>query len=148
MDNGRGSVRDRATELVEHLARRDRLPELLHELQQVRPTLLWPDLATVVSQTNRLHQIPHPQNPNFTGREAILQQVAETLAAGQTAVVTQTIAGLGGVGKTQVALAYCYGHLDAYDLINWLSADSETGLGESILGLARRLKLIAPNVTN
>jgi hypothetical protein len=54
-----------------------------------------------------IHQIAHLPNSNFTGRTEILQQVAETLAAGQTTVVTQTIAGLGGVGKTQLALAYC-----------------------------------------
>lgn len=77
-----GGMRDRATELEEYLARRDRLPELLHELQQVRPSLPWPDLATVVSQTNRLHEILHPQNPNSTGRKEMLQQVAELWRAG------------------------------------------------------------------
>lgn len=143
-----GGVQDRATELVGYLARRDRLPELMHELERVRPNLPWPDLAAVVSQGIRLHQIPFPQNPNFTGREEILQQVAETLNAGQTPVVTLTIAGLGGVGKTQLALAYCYARLDDYDLIYWLSADSEPGLGESMMALGRRLKLIAPNVTD
>jgi hypothetical protein len=142
-------VQDRATELVEYLARRDRLPELLHELMRERPRLPWPDLATVVSRAaNRLHHIPHPENPHFTGREQILQQVENTLNAGQTTVVTQTIAGLGGVGKTQLALAYSYAHLADYDLIYWLSADSEPGLGEDMLTLARRLKLVPANVTD
>ncbi|MCC6601838.1 MAG: tetratricopeptide repeat protein [Anaerolineae bacterium] len=144
-----GGVQDRATELVEYLARRDRLPELLHELMRERPHLPWPDLAAVVSAaTHRLHQIPHPANPHFTGREQILQQVENTLGAGQTTVVTQTIAGLGGVGKTQLALAYSYAHLADYDLIYWLSADSEPGLGEDVLALARRLKLVPPHVTD
>ena len=144
-----GGVQERATELVEYLARRDRLPELLHELVRERPYLPWPDLAVVVSATaNRLHHIPHPENPHFTGREQILQQVENTLRAGQTTVVTQTIAGLGGVGKTQVALAYSYAHLADYDLIYWLSADTEPGLGEDLLALARRLKLVAANVTD
>ncbi|MCB8979117.1 MAG: hypothetical protein H6657_17015 [Ardenticatenaceae bacterium] len=142
-------VQDRATELVEYLARRDQLPELLHELMRERPHLPWPDLGDVVrAAATRLHHIPHPQNPNFTGREQILQQVEAALSAGQTTVVTQTIAGLGGVGKTQLALAYSYTHLADYDLIYWLSADSEPGLGEDVMTLARRLKLIAPNVTD
>ena len=143
-----GGVDHRATALVEYLFRRGRLPELLQECQQWRPNLPWLDLGDVVSQSQRLYHIPHPQNPNFTGRADILQQVAEMLNAGQTTVVTQTIAGLGGVGKTQLALAYCYAYLDAYDLIYWLSADSEPSLGESMVALARRLKLIAPNATD
>ena len=95
-----------------------------------------------------IHEIAHPQNPNFTGREKFLQQVEQTLSTGQTTVVNQTIAGLGGVGKTQLALAYSYAHLADYDLIYWLSADSEPGLGEDLLALARRLKLIAPEAVD
>ena len=95
-----------------------------------------------------IHHIPHLQNPNFTGRQAILQQMSETFNAGKNSVTTQSIVGLGGVGKTQLALAYCYTHLDAYDLIYWLSADSEPSLGESMMALAHRLKLIAPNVAD
>ncbi len=105
--------------------------------------------APVVEKpTFPLHQIAHPPNPNFTGREDILQQVADTLHAGQTTVVTQTIAGLGGIGKTQLALAYSYAHLNDYDLIYWLSADSEPGLAEDLMALARRLKLVPLNVTD
>ncbi len=140
-----GGVLDRTLELVQYLARQSRLPELLAELQTVRPNLAWPDLTTVASFTNRLHQIPYPENPNFTGRTEILQQVAATLNARQTTVVTQAIVGLGGVGKTQLALAYCYAHLDAYDLIYWLSADNQPTLGESMMLLAHRLKLVPPN---
>ena len=94
-----------------------------------------PPAPIVEKPTFPIHHIAHPENPNFTGRKEILQQVATTLAAGQTTVVTQTIAGLGGVGKTQLALAYCYAHLNSYDLIYWLSADNETGLGEEHDGL-------------
>lgn len=100
------------------------------------------------NQPTKTKHIPLPPNPNFTGREDILQQIYQTLNADQTTVVTQAIAGLGGVGKTQLALAYCYAHLDDYDLIQWLNADSELGLGESVMELVRRLKLIAPNVTD
>ena len=143
-----GGVQDRAVALVEHQARHGRLPALLKELKAARPQVNWPELTDTPADATRLHHIPHPQNPNFTGRAQILQQVADTLSAGQTTVVTQTIAGLGGVGKTQVALAYCYAHLDDYDLIQWLNADSEPGLGEELMSLARRLGLVPANVTD
>lgn len=109
---------------------------------------IYPPAKEKEKPTFPIHYITHPQNPNFTGREQILQQMAETLNAGQTTVVTQTIAGLGGVGKTQVALAYSYAHLDDYDLLYWLNADSEPALGEELMTLARRLKLIAPAATD
>src|SRR4051794_31801630 len=54
------------------------------------------------------HNLP-PPNPDFVGREDAL---AELLTTGGTATITQArvITGLGGVGKTQTALAYCYRH--------------------------------------
>ncbi|MFZ1397661.1 MAG: hypothetical protein WAS33_12215, partial [Candidatus Promineifilaceae bacterium] len=86
-----GGVQERALALVEHQARRGRLPALLTVLVAERPHLPWPDLtelqlAAEQAANGRLHHIPHPPNPNFTGREQILQQVAQTLTAGQTTV--------------------------------------------------------------
>lgn len=95
-----------------------------------------------------IHHIAHPQNPNFTGREKILKKLTATLNAEETAVVIQTIAGLGGVGKTQLALAYSYDHLEDYDLIYWLNADSKTTLNKELFALANCLKIAAPNSAN
>ncbi|MCP4420067.1 MAG: hypothetical protein GY805_25975 [Chloroflexi bacterium] len=65
------------------------------------------------------------------------------MSSGQTAVVTQAIAGLGGGGKTQLALEYCRRHLGDYSLIYWLTAEKEITLAESInsLGLALHLPI-------
>jgi hypothetical protein len=54
--------------------------------------------------------LPHP-NLNFSGRVALLNTIKTSFAEKQTSIAitqTQTIAGLGGVGKTQLALAYAY----------------------------------------
>src|ERR1700682_6425386 len=48
--------------------------------------------------------VPYPRNPNFTGRKSILAQLEAALAFGTPAALTQVIAGLGGVGKTQTAV--------------------------------------------
>jgi hypothetical protein len=53
--------------------------------------------------------IPYPQNTLFTGREELLTQLATTLQTGQPTALSQpqAITGLGGIGKTQLALESC-----------------------------------------
>ena len=43
------------------------------------------------------------RNPGFTGRDELLMAVRERLLAGDRAVV-QAFQGMGGVGKTQLAI--------------------------------------------
>jgi hypothetical protein len=47
-----------------------------------------------------------PRNPDFSGRVDLLEELHATLAGGRSAAVVQaaTVHGLGGVGKTQLAL--------------------------------------------
>jgi hypothetical protein len=54
-------------------------------------------------------KVPYRRNPLFTGREALLSRLHATFLANETAGVSiQTLHGLGGIGKTQVALEYAY----------------------------------------
>ncbi len=143
------TLADKARELIAMMDRLGRIEELLKAAQAMRPNADWQAIVPASSlNLFPLHQIAYPHNPNFTGRSAILDQIEKTLSSGQTTVVTQAIAGLGGVGKTQLALAYCYAHLDDYDLIYWLAADSETNLGDSFRALGQALKLATPADTD
>ena len=54
--------------------------------------------------------VAHRRNRDFTGREEILESLRSELSSGTPAAVTQAIAGLGGVGKTQLAIEYAYRH--------------------------------------
>lgn len=94
--------------------------------------------------------VPHLRNPNFTGREALLAELHAALTSGRPAAVTQAISGLGGVGKTQLAIEYAYRTARQYSLVWWVRAeDSATALSDYV-DLARRLGLKTPNenVTN
>ncbi|MDI6103334.1 FxSxx-COOH system tetratricopeptide repeat protein [Actinoplanes sp. NEAU-A12] len=82
------------------------------------------------------------RNPNFTGREALLQDVHEKLSrTHQTAVLPQALHGMGGVGKSQVAIEYVHRHSAKYDLIWWIPAEQESQILTSLTQLALRLKL-------
>ena len=38
-------------------------------------------------------------------------------------MITQSISGLGGVGKTQLAARYVHDHAQEYDVVAWISAE-------------------------
>ena len=75
----------------------------------------------------------------FLAAHAVLVDAAPG-ALGQgpgPAVLALAITGLGGVGKTQTALAYCYQHLADYRLIWWLRAEEPATLAADYAALAR-----------
>lgn len=85
--------------------------------------------------------VPHPRNPNFTGRQGLLEAIREVLARGQQAALTQAIVGLGGVGKTQLALEYAYRHAEDYSVVWWARSEEPPQLAWDYAALAGPLKL-------
>src|SRR5947209_12723446 len=83
------------------------------------------------------------RNPFFLGREEVLARLRRQLQAGQAKAFSQpqAICGLGGVGKTQVALEYAYRHAQDYQAIFWTRADSRDTLVAGLLGIASMLRL-------
>jgi tetratricopeptide (TPR) repeat protein len=86
-----------------------------------------------------INNIPYHRNPNFTGREKYLDDLEKALKSGQPAALTQAIHGLGGIGKTQIALEYCYRHKDDYKIICWLRSESTITLSSDYAALAEKL---------
>ncbi|MFB9837870.1 FxSxx-COOH system tetratricopeptide repeat protein, partial [Actinoallomurus acaciae] len=82
-----------------------------------------------------------PQNPNFTGREELLDQLHERLSRGTTAVLPEALHGMGGVGKSQIAIEYVYRHISDYDLIWWVRAERPGQIQQDLTELASQLGL-------
>ncbi|MEU9423635.1 FxSxx-COOH system tetratricopeptide repeat protein [Streptomyces sp. NPDC048342] len=83
-----------------------------------------------------------PNNPNFTGREELLTQVHQQLLTGDTsAVLPHTLHGMGGVGKSQIAIEYVYRHASEYDVIWWIPSEQPTMILTALTELAHRLGL-------
>jgi tetratricopeptide (TPR) repeat protein len=87
------------------------------------------------------------RNKNFTGREAILRQLRRSGAHRITAVLPEkdplpkTLQGLGGVGKTAVAIEYAHRFRADYDVVWWIPADQLPLVRASLAALAARLGL-------
>jgi tetratricopeptide (TPR) repeat protein len=85
--------------------------------------------------------VPQARNPNFTGREEMLADLRAALASGQAAALTQAIHGLGGVGKTQLAIEYAYRHRGDYSLVWWVRAEEPAALAGRYAAMAAALDL-------
>ena len=85
-----------------------------------------------------LWHVPYQRNPFFTGREAVLSLLHETLHLHPRAALSQSaaISGLGGIGKTQTAIEYAYRYRDSYQAVFWLKADTSELLIAEMLQLA------------
>src|SRR5262249_15876214 len=65
-----------------------------------------------------------PRNRNFVGREMALVALEETFEDSSIVVVSPTLkiaaeAGMGGIGKTQIALQYSYRNGNRYPYLTW-----------------------------
>jgi hypothetical protein len=70
-------------------------------------------------------RVPFYRNKVFTGRADDLEFLASSLLAdNKTALITQTAAatGIGGVGKTQLAVEFCYRYGRYFHGIHWINA--------------------------
>jgi tetratricopeptide (TPR) repeat protein len=87
----------------------------------------------------KLFEVPYQRNPYFTGRRDFLESLRARLTAARAGTRRAVICGMGGVGKSQVALEYVYRHQDDYRMVWWLSAEDVTSLGFGYARLAQRI---------
>jgi hypothetical protein len=86
-------------------------------------------------------EVPWPRNPNFVGRAdelALLRNLFTGGGSKAATVLPVTVHGLGGTGKTQLAVEYAYRHAVDYDLVWWLTAGQPALVTAQLADLARR----------
>ena len=81
------------------------------------------------------------RNVNFTGRNDNIRGLREQLQkSGMAVVLPLTISGLGGVGKTQVALEYAHRFGPDYDIIWWMNCGQEQYVDASVADLGQEMR--------
>lgn len=88
-----------------------------------------------------LWNIPYQKHPNFVGRDELLLTIEKNLIEYPEQILT----GLGGVGKTQLAVEYSFKNKEKYNIIWWIRAKNETTILSDFKELCKELGLPVKN---
>ena len=91
--------------------------------------------------------VPSASNSRFWGRKQILDNVRQALdpIEGQYGQRSYALWGIGGVGKSQIALHYASKSRSYYDSIVWVAAENTVQISQSFRVFALQLDLIKAN---
>ncbi|TDC80217.1 FxSxx-COOH system tetratricopeptide repeat protein [Actinomadura sp. 7K507] len=79
------------------------------------------------------------RNTDFIGRDRLLTAVRAALREGTAALLPPSESGMGGEGKSNLAVEYAHRHADDYDLVWWIPAEQTTSARAALAQLARQL---------
>jgi hypothetical protein len=84
--------------------------------------------------------MPYDKNEQFIGRHGLLHTLRTMLCEVVAKQYNHRVAlnGLGGIGKTQTAIAYVYAYRDEYEKIYWINAENEASLLSGFQEIATR----------
>ncbi len=86
------------------------------------------------------YEVPNRRIHSFVGREDIISRIDQAFSAGQGPRIA-VLQGMGGQGKSQVALEYCHRKKNsAYSAIFWVDATDENTTIGSFQSISERLK--------
>jgi len=88
-----------------------------------------------------------PEIEQFVGRKEELSTVKDSFQGDGSQRKIVLLHGLGGIGKTQLAVTFVKEHRDTYSAILWLNGKNEDTLKQSFAGIAKRLHNEYPSST-
>ena len=104
-----------------------------------------PDLATL-PEPGPLppgSRLPFGRNALFTGRDGALRALAQALlhAPAAATLVTQAVHGMGGVGKTQLAVEFAHRYGRYFHGVHWLNAAQPEALAAEVAACGAAMRL-------
>ncbi|MEV4222289.1 FxSxx-COOH system tetratricopeptide repeat protein, partial [Nonomuraea sp. NPDC049725] len=113
--------------------------QIIHEITQQGPRRPLPP-AAIVQVPAGLSGLPRRPSATFVGRETALTALRQTLQdVTGPGVISQAVLGLGGVGKSELALQYAHHHRQEYALVWWIDADRPDLIRAGLAALTREL---------
>jgi hypothetical protein len=99
-------------------------------------------------QPKKLYLVPYMENTRFCGREDTLALLHEQLSSSTIAnppekgfMLSSVVHGMGGIGKTQVAIGYTYKYRNSYDYIFWVRGETDPEISDDMEKIAKELHL-------
>jgi tetratricopeptide (TPR) repeat protein len=100
------------------------------------------DVSKRLKENKSFWNLDYSRNKYFVGRELILKVIDESLSSSEgNSVAIVGLSGLGGVGKSQLAIEYAYQHKEDNRITCWLRAESSDSLEKDYFELASFLKI-------
>lgn len=96
-------------------------------------------VQVVTRENDKFETLPFRRNPFFCGREAFLSHLHSLAESNDSPIVA--VAGLGGIGKTQLTIEYCHRHGSSYSRVFWMGANTESDVQNGFASLCRQLDL-------
>jgi Domain of unknown function (DUF4062) len=102
-----------------------------------------PDAEEGIRPKTKPIVLPYPSiGPLFKGRDEFMRRLHESLTGARgarTAIFSQALYGLGGIGKTRVAVEYAWAHADDYTALLFVVAETPEALPRNLAALASAL---------
>ncbi|KAH8742616.1 hypothetical protein BGZ57DRAFT_984020 [Hyaloscypha finlandica] len=104
---------------------------------------------TSLAKASQATYFPFQRNFDFVGQQNVLQVLLDNFSR-HPMDREAALYGLGGIGKSQIAVEYAYSLLERYPktLIFWVFGGSKERFEQDYLGIARRLQLPGFNAPN
>ena len=88
--------------------------------------LLGQDIEIQLSEISSFFMVPFLKNENFCGRDKELKEINVLLSSDKEIIKPVAVAGLAGVGKTQIAIEFSYRYKNLFpDGVFWINAAND-----------------------
>jgi hypothetical protein len=135
---------------VDEAASMVRLAKETHNTETLAALKAIGDLQISGGATLPCHMVPYGLNLRFFGRSSELELLKNTLDPSNNTASLRAIGihGLGGVGKSQLALQYANTSTDNYQVIAWIPAETQIKLVQGLSSLALKLGIAAEDTSD